>query len=55
MSESPRAEIGEAIKTAVPRLYLDGAFVGGCDFVREMHETGGLAGLIDGLVELTLS
>jgi len=55
MSESPRAEIAEAIKTAGPRLYLDGAFVGRCDFVREMHETGGVLGLIDGLVDPSLS
>src|ERR1700733_2905165 len=34
-----------AIKTysdwpTVPQLYINGDFVGGCDFVREMHETG---------------
>lgn len=27
----------------IPQLYVDGAFVGGCDIVREMHETGELA------------
>jgi monothiol glutaredoxin len=30
----------------VPQLYIGGAFVGGCDIVRELHETGELAGLI---------
>jgi monothiol glutaredoxin len=32
----------------IPQLYLDGAFLGGCDIVREMHETGELAALIAG-------
>jgi monothiol glutaredoxin len=31
----------------IPQLYVDGAFVGGCDIVREMHETGELAEIID--------
>jgi monothiol glutaredoxin len=44
-------EIRQAIKTysnwpTIPQLYVDGSFVGGCDIVREMHETGELAGLI---------
>jgi monothiol glutaredoxin len=44
-------EIRQAIKTysdwpTVPQLYVKGAFVGGCDIVREMHETGELAELI---------
>ena len=30
----------------IPQLYLNGTFVGGCDIVREMHETGELAQLI---------
>jgi monothiol glutaredoxin len=30
----------------VPQLYINGEFVGGCDIVREMHETGELAELI---------
>src|SRR6267154_184830 len=29
----------------VPQLYIGGAFVGGCDIVREMHETGELGEL----------
>ena len=27
----------------IPQLYVDGAFVGGCDIVLEMHKTGELA------------
>ena len=43
--------IRQAIKAysdwpTIPQLYLNGAFVGGCDIVREMHETGELAELI---------
>jgi monothiol glutaredoxin len=30
----------------IPQLYLDGAFVGGCDIVREMHASGELAPLL---------
>jgi len=30
----------------VPQLYINGEFVGGCDIVREMHESGELAELI---------
>ena len=30
----------------IPQLYVNGEFVGGCDIVREMHETGELAELI---------
>jgi len=32
----------------IPQLYLNGTFVGGCDIVREMHETGELPALIVG-------
>jgi monothiol glutaredoxin len=43
--------IRQEIKTysdwpTIPQLYLNGTFVGGCDIVREMHETGELAQLI---------
>jgi monothiol glutaredoxin len=31
----------------IPQLYIDGAFVGGCDIVREMHATGELADVIN--------
>jgi len=30
----------------IPQLYIGGAFLGGCDIVRELHETGELAELI---------
>jgi len=30
----------------IPQLYIGGAFVGGCDIVRELHETGELGELI---------
>ena len=40
-------EIREAIKAysswpTIPQLYVKGEFVGGCDIVREMYETGEL-------------
>jgi monothiol glutaredoxin len=43
--------VRQAIKTfsdwpTIPQLYVDGAFVGGCDIVREMHETGELADVL---------
>lgn len=31
----------------IPQLYVKGEFVGGCDIVREMHETGELKKLFD--------
>jgi monothiol glutaredoxin len=30
----------------IPQLYVKGEFVGGCDIVREMYETGELKGLM---------
>jgi monothiol glutaredoxin len=52
--------IRQAIKTysdwpTVPQLYLNGTFVGGCDIVREMHETGELAELIAGVEKQIVS
>jgi monothiol glutaredoxin len=52
--------IRQAIKTysdwpTIPQLYLNGAFVGGCDIVREMHQSGELAALIAGNARQTLS
>ena len=40
--------VRQAIKTfsdwpTIPQLYVDGAFIGGCDIVSEMHKTGELA------------
>jgi monothiol glutaredoxin len=34
----------------IPQLYIDGAFVGGCDIVREMHASGELRDLISARV-----
>jgi monothiol glutaredoxin len=31
----------------IPQLYVKGEFVGGCDIVREMYETGELQQLLD--------
>ena len=44
-------EIREGIKAfaswpTIPQLYVKGEFVGGCDIVREMYETGELQGLL---------
>ena len=44
-------EIREGIKAfanwpTIPQLYVKGEFVGGCDIVREMFETGELQGLL---------
>ena len=30
----------------IPQLYVDGEFVGGCDIVREMYESGELQALL---------
>ena len=40
--------VRQAIKTfsdwpTIPQLYVNGVFIGGCDIVLEMHETGELA------------
>lgn len=44
-------EVREAIKVysnwaTIPQVYIRGKFVGGCDIVREMHESGELAPLV---------
>jgi len=31
----------------IPQLYVKGEFVGGCDIVKEMYETGELKSLLD--------
>ena len=31
----------------IPQLYIKGEFVGGCDIVQEMHESGDLQKMID--------
>jgi monothiol glutaredoxin len=45
------AEIREGVKQyanwpTIPQLYVKGEFVGGCDIVREMFQSGELAGLL---------
>lgn len=44
-------EIREGIKRfsewpTIPQVYMKGEFVGGCDIIREMHESGELAPLV---------
>ena len=44
-------ELREEIKAysnwpTIPQVYIDGKFVGGCDIVRELYETGELQGLV---------
>ncbi len=45
------AEIRQGIKDfsdwpTIPQLYIKGEFIGGCDIVREMYETGELEALL---------
>src|SRR4030088_2946829 len=44
-------EIREGIKRysnwpTIPQVYINGKFVGGCDIIRELHETGELEPLV---------
>lgn len=44
-------EVREAIKhysnwPTIPQVYINGKFVGGCDIVRELHETGELEPMV---------
>ncbi len=46
------AEIRQGIKEfanwpTIPQLYVDGEFVGGCDIMREMYQSGELKQLLD--------
>ena len=46
-------ELREGVKAftnwpTIPQLYVKGEFVGGCDIVREMHETGELKSFLAG-------
>jgi|SRR5690242_8676729 monothiol glutaredoxin len=48
-------ELREAIKRysnwpTIPQVYINGKFVGGCDIVRELHESGELEPLVRGAV-----
>ena len=45
-------EVREGIKAytnwpTIPQLYVKGEFIGGCDIVKEMHESGELAELFE--------
>lgn len=47
-------EIREGVKVfsdwpTVPQLYIRGEFVGGCDIMREMYESGELKTLLEGI------
>jgi monothiol glutaredoxin len=44
-------ELRDAIKRysnwpTIPQVYVNGKFVGGCDIIREMHESGDLQALV---------
>ncbi len=44
-------EVREGVKKyaqwpTIPQLYVDGEFIGGCDIVRDLHESGELSSLL---------
>lgn len=44
-------EVREAVKTysnwpTIPQVYINGKFIGGCDIVRELYESGELTTLV---------
>ncbi|MGH7906009.1 MAG: Grx4 family monothiol glutaredoxin [Candidatus Binataceae bacterium] len=46
-------EIREGIKAysswpTIPQVYINGQFVGGCDIIRELHESGELQTIVEG-------
>jgi len=46
-------ELREQIKTysswpTIPQVYIDGKFVGGCDIIRELYESGELQQIVNG-------
>src|ERR1700674_5532159 len=48
-------EIREGVKTysnwpTIPQVYIDGKFVGGCDIIRELHESGELEPMVKAAV-----
>jgi monothiol glutaredoxin len=48
-------ELRDAIKQysnwpTIPQVYVDGKFLGGCDIIREMHESGELEPLVKAAV-----
>src|ERR1700694_2559626 len=49
------AEIREGIKRysnwpTIPQVYINGKFVGGCDIIRELHESGELQTIVKSAV-----
>ena len=49
-------ELREQIKVysnwpTIPQVYIDGKFVGGCDIIRELYESGELAQMVNGTVD----
>ena len=48
------ADVRQGIKEyanwpTIPQLYIKGEFIGGCDIMREMHQSGEMAKLLEGL------
>ncbi|HTW87151.1 MAG TPA: Grx4 family monothiol glutaredoxin [Candidatus Binataceae bacterium] len=48
-------EVRQAIKIysnwpTIPQVYIDGKFVGGCDIVRELYESGELQALVENVL-----
>jgi monothiol glutaredoxin len=48
-------DVRQAIKTysnwpTIPQVYVDGKFVGGCDIIRELHESGDLQALVESVL-----
>jgi monothiol glutaredoxin len=46
-------EVRDQVKTysnwpTIPQVYIDGKFVGGCDIIRELYESGELVTLVKG-------
>jgi monothiol glutaredoxin len=51
-------EVREQIKTfsnwpTIPQVYIDGKFVGGCDIIRELYESGELQTMVRDVVAAT--
>jgi monothiol glutaredoxin len=49
-------EIREGVKKyaqwpTIPQLYVNGEFIGGCDIVKDMHESGELKELLQPVAE----
>ena len=51
------ADIRQGIKDyanwpTIPQLYIKGEFVGGCDIMKEMYQTGELQQLVEGIAKV---